>query len=407
MYGELTELNKIGATETFNINNKSGTTEVGLLVKSFGRYSNLNRTNDKYDGNYTIEYIRDGQIIQTKTITQEVIGKDTPKLFIEYQSNGIYNLYFLPLDAFNITGQVNIRITVNMPFSIFKNYNGSIYFYHRPYNFNNPLAEYNTPEANRKYTLKLSFITDKETNTSLIDLRQALDAQDTKSVKKQLKANNLSVNTNMMLGKHPLHYAAFHNDVATTKYLITKGADLYHEDELGKNALAYAIENNSTKTIKLLLDAGMKVDSVDFVYSYLAKEKHNKYKKMAPLVYAVFIGDYNLTKLLLEYNATNRYPKNTSIYTILPGFKGKTIKTTEREAYSYLHDIANSKTMSLLLLDHKVQVISDHGPTKKNMRDLYDKCISSYYNCGAINKSLKWEEMNEYLYYEVLFGKEQ
>ena len=303
-------LNKMGEIEEFefSISGNRGWHYIGISVS------------EKFlltlDGNYTVEYYK-----SNKFLKKEIINKDTVTYYYENKPlmmTGGGHWVTMPLGRIEEDGDYRIVITVHDVEKPLKNYNGKVYFFvNRPSKFLR-IEDTMTKESMAKdkrirlFQKKLYTLIDKnETNKTLIPLRKALDSNNLEKVKKILEAdNNISVNTNMLLGRRVLDYASFQNNEKLVQYLIDKGAEIHHKDELGANALTYAIENNSTKTAKSLIDSGIDVNEVVFVHNYLQNRINGKYYPktmiLSPLAYTSGNALFEMTELLLKGNIIDR-----------------------------------------------------------------------------------------------------
>jgi hypothetical protein len=276
-----------------------------------------------FDGNYTIEYYLNGKHDRTEIINKTSLSElYKNKALYHVSSKWSGGVFFKPVTWSGITlGQVTqagkhkIKITVHKSESQLANIESQLYFFVDVSNekaiqeFGWNTSEYK--ESKRKERLLKNLIDANETNQTLLPLRQALDNNNMTKVKEMIEAdNNITVNTDMVFQRRPLHYASFQNNAEIAQYLMDNGADIHHKDELGKNALAYAIENNATKTAKLLIESGVDVKEVVFVQNYL---QHRIYGKgypqvmvIAPLQYVAGNGLIEMTELLLQHNIENR-----------------------------------------------------------------------------------------------------
>lgn len=311
------ELRKVGDIQEFEFSTKNSKYRIGLSVKN-DKFSEMN-----FDGNYTIEYYVDGKHDRTEIVNKTSLSElYKNKALYHVSSSWSGGVFFKPVTWSSITlGQVTqtgknkIKITVHKPESQLSTIKSQLYFFADASQEKaiQELERYNTPEhkeANRRDKLLKNLIDVNETNQTLVPLRQALDNHDLVKVQEMIEAdNNITVNTDMVFQRRPLHYASFQNNTEIAKYLIDKRADIHHKDELGKNALAYAIENNATKTAKLLLDSGVDVSEVVFVQNYLQHRIYGKYypKTMviAPLQYTAGNALLEMTELLLQNNIEN------------------------------------------------------------------------------------------------------
>jgi len=296
-------LNKVGVTEEFefSISGNRGWHYVGVAVND-SIYFHL-------DGNYTVEYYKDHKFLKKEFITKETITKYYKE---RIYAGGAKNWSQMPFGKLYADGEYKVKVTVNKIEKPLQGYNKKVYFYvDRPvlrmdsYYSQEELDK--KAERYRKEDLLLNLIDANETNEMLIPLRKALDTNNIKIVKEILESdNNISIDTNMIFNRRVLDYASFQNSEKLVQYLIDKGANIHHKDELGLNALAYAIENNATKTAKLLLESGVDVNEVKFVHNYLQHRIKGRYYPrtylFSPLEYVAGNALIKMTELLLKYN---------------------------------------------------------------------------------------------------------
>ncbi|MGE4511712.1 MAG: hypothetical protein AB7D43_11490 [Sulfurimonadaceae bacterium] len=119
------ELYKTGDSQTFHFNSSNVIKELGFNYSS----SDLNGSFGKFDGNFTIEYFHNNSIVETKNVTLESLSQSKYPVYIMHDSGGSGHI---PLDV-NDKEIDQVRITVNKPFSSFKNFNGPLYVYYKDY----------------------------------------------------------------------------------------------------------------------------------------------------------------------------------------------------------------------------------------------------------------------------------
>lgn len=298
-------LSKTGVTEEYEFSVKQKNYVIGLAINektvSWG---------SRIDGNYTIEYYKDGKFLKKELIDKVSISKYYQGLYHISGSSSVSSWKQMTLGKVKDTGHYKISITVNKPEPQLDSYTGKLYFFANKSN-DKLMKEFNsfyTLEKKayyKKMKLLKNLIDANETNSTLIPLRIALNKNEIEVVKSIIESdNNITVNTDMVFGRRALFYAAFNNNVELCKYLIKKGSDIHHKDELEKNALAYAIENNALETVSLLIKSGIKVSEVEFVQNYLQyKIKGKHYPKeiaMSALQYTAGNDLYEMTELLLK-----------------------------------------------------------------------------------------------------------
>jgi hypothetical protein len=299
-------LNKAGITEEFEVSVHKKNYTIGLSVND-----KLLPFSGIMDGNYTVEYYRNGKFEKKEFINQITLTQYHKDLWSISGSSSISAWKQTPLGRLDEPGNYKIKITVIKPEDALVNFKGNLYFFADKPNERELQQIKDTPEEREDWRMRKlleNLIDANETNQTLIPLRKALDSNEIEGVKKILKSdNNITVNTDMIFKRRALHYAAFHNNTALTKYLIAHGADIHHKDELGKNALAYAIENNATKTAKLLIESGVDVNKVVFVQNYL-QYRIEDYKELpiSPLQYAAGNALFEMTELLLQHKIVDK-----------------------------------------------------------------------------------------------------
>ena len=278
------------------------------------------------------------------------------------------------------------------------------------------ISKYVTQEEVDSFSFRYADIhCDKETNSTLVPLRQALMIKDTNKVVNFIKDNNLSVNLKMLDGRTPIMYSSFYNDINTTKELINLGADVHLKDRYKLNALAYAISTNSAKVVKFLLDNGMKMDEIKEIQYYYPQKKF--YRTISQIVidsnyldvkykdyileencdnsgisrsafeimdYLTTFNLYNTARVILEsgYKPYTYRGKGESVIasnSIQDIFTKEDVETGEINPYDYtvyknLEYIPNFEPMLNLLLEHNVS----GQPGKEFLKSEYEKCYNSY-----------------------------
>lgn len=280
------------------------------------------------------------------------------------------------------------------------------------------ISKYVTQEEVDSFSFRYADIhCDKETNSTLVPLRQALMIKDTNKVVNFIKDNNLSVNLKMLDGRTPIMYSSFYNDINTTKELINLGADVHLKDRYKLNALAYAISTNSAQVVKFLLDNGMKMDEIKEIQYYYPQKKFYrtinqividsnyldvKYKDYISeencdnsgisrsafeiMDYLTTFNLYNTARVILEsgYKPYTYRGKGESVIasnSIQDIFTKEDVETGEINPYDYtvyknLEYIPNFEPMLDLLLEHNVS----GQPSKELMKIEYDRCYDFYYD---------------------------
>ena len=297
------------------------------------------------------------------------------------------------------------------------------------------ISKYVTQEEVDSFSFRYSDIhCDKENNSTLIPLRNALENKDTSKVLKFLKDNNLSADIKMLDGRTPIMYSAFYNDINTTKELINLGANIHIKDRYKLNALAYAVSINSADTVKVLLDNNLTIEETPVVQYYYPQRKfyrtidkiiidnddiqikyqdftkeetcQNTSSKSAyeTIEYLVTFNIYDTAKVILEsgykpytYIGYGEIPVyGNYIYDIFPqeniNSKIEYAKNSNKDifnlklfmdefSYDYtlykrIEDYPNHEPMLNLLLDHNVS----GQPSKELLKKEYDRCYKNRVN---------------------------
>ena len=314
------------------------------------------------------------------------------------------------------------------------------------------ISKYVTQEEVDSFSFRYSDIhCDKENNSTLIPLRNALENKDTSKVLKFLKDNNLSADIKMLDGRTPIMYSAFYNDINTTKELINLGANIHIKDRYKLNALAYAVSINSADTVKVLLDNNLTIEETPVVQYYYPQRKfyrtidkiiidnddiqikyqdftkeetcQNTSSKSAyeTMEYLVTFNIYDTAKVILEsgykpytYIGYGEIPVyGNYIYDIFPqeniNSKIEYAKNSNKDifnlklfmdefSYDYtlykrIEDYPNHEPMLDLLLEHNVS----GQPSKEFLKSEYEKCYKDkksdelFYEYYEINKK-KFDE---------------
>ena len=371
--------------------------EIGLYLGT-----DLNVLKHKNDGNYTIEYYNHGKLlrkIEFHRWTDKLI-MSRGSLPIEISNN--HEMIFF--DNINIPKDIKVK---NFIVKIIKHKSFSILNHQKNIDFivkkrsEKFYTNQKTPEELKKlmldiYPKSIEINELYDNNKTKLPLLHALFDKDTEQVRKIIEADN-GIGVETILGgeeeirrsneRTALFYAAYFNDVSTLKYLVSKGANIRHKDICRKYPIAYAIENNSIDTTKLLLDLGMKTSEVNYVYD------KNKLIAYAPLSFAFSIGSYELAKLLLEHNATNRYPNIKN-----PSYRAS-------DTYGFISNFDNYQKMLDLLLTYKIE--GADKPSEEKLKKFYNSRVKGSLDNAPINRSLSLKDMNIKIYYNQLFFEKQ
>ncbi|QKF71372.1 ankyrin repeat domain-containing protein [Campylobacter geochelonis] len=282
------------------------------------------------------------------------------------------------------------------------------------------LSKYVTQEEVDEFGFSYSDIhCDKETNSTLIPLRNALQEKDTYKVINFLKEHNLSADIKMVDGKTPIMYSSFYNDLNTTMELYKIGANLHIKDRYKLNALAYAISINSANTVKFLLDNNVTMQETPVVQMYgagvasfyrqidkiiinnydmqigyetgitLFKCGEGRYGDgLNPFLYIVYSNLYDTAKVVLEsgYKPTE-CSWGSNKYAV--------------DCYKKITEYDNYEPMLELMLKYNVP----GQPTKEQLKEAYDECYEDrawflngdyddyIYNATRLNKIMEKEGM--------------
>lgn len=255
------------------------------------------------------------------------------------------------------------------------------------------LSKYVTQEEVNSFAFRYSDIhCDKESNSTLIPLRIALQNKDTAKVMAFLKEHNLSVDVKMVDKKTPLMYSAFYDDTNTTNELIKLGANVHKKDRYKLNALAYAISIGSANSVKLLLEKNLTMQETPVVQMYGAG-KANFYEHIGNIV-------INKDDMQIYYDKTltlfkcgeGRYGDGlepflyivrSNLYDTAKVILESGYKPTEcdfasnkysADCYKNIAEYDNYKPMLELLLKYDVK----GQPTKEQLKEGYERCFRLY-----------------------------
>ncbi len=259
-----------------------------------------NKLNYPLNGEYKLSYYSGDKLIHSKNITKDNLttismngsSRSSKICFdrIKAPLKGKYNKLKVKLEIKNLQGKFRTT-SQNTYFFIEKVKCPSSFWMHKA-------------ELRKKKSL---FIDNKETNTTLIPLYNALKDKNTAKVQ-ELINNGISPQAKMLGDRKPIHYATFFNDENTLKYLISKRVDLNEKDTFRKTPLHYGIENNATKTVKLLLENGADLGLVVRVDDYLKIVDWNKQIAVITYVSASYLLE--MTEILLKHKLNPNYTYN-------------------------------------------------------------------------------------------------
>ena len=123
-----------------------------------------------------------------------------------------------------------------------------------------------------------------------------LEKRDFNNIKKLLETK-FDINVIMLGNRTPIHYASYHNDIKTLKYLINKGVDIYQKDILGYTPAQYAIGNSSVEALKLLVANGIDIREIYYIPSFGHLGQGQKRYLFDDITYHC---NYELAKVIVE-----------------------------------------------------------------------------------------------------------
>jgi len=392
-------LSKVGSIQTFHFDFSFlsvGEHEIGIATRDGILMEDI-----KDRGEYIFEYYVDGELLEKKRVNSNTIK--SKNFFKMYSSQSNYSR--LPLDVIQLPfkgryREFDLKITVLKPESTLLFYKKMVYLYCGKQDkfISKVMKEEN--EYNTRTKLIRTPIDANQSNIIFQPLHNALRAKDFMEVKRIIELdNNITANTEMLIGRTPVHYAAFYNDIKTLQYLIKNNADLCKEDFRKETPLSYAISHLSVDTTKLLLDSGITNDKVENISRYFEFRNYpfdiedNETFKLKiinessrlypPLYYAVATGSYEMVQLLLKYNFTNTRPKYNHYGSI----------------YDRVGYIPNYEEMLSILLKHNIQGKEEKT---KNLTQFYNQCCDEEQKKWCESLSQRWDtnDLNLSFYYE-------
>jgi hypothetical protein len=235
---------EIGASRTLSVRlRKDGCYEVGL-----SSYENI-FIDYKIDGKYKLEYFFDGELFEEKVIEKN--------LFFGYYNRTEYTNTVLDVIEVPLKGhqKLDVKLTVLKPETMFLKEHDTVYMY-----INKSMATCGKEreEMLEKKHIENLTITTPEINETLKPLADALWDRALPKVQ-ALIPSQFDVNARMVGERTPLHIAAYFDDIATIKYLVSQGAELDAWDVQKNTPLCLAIENNATKTVEYLLNQDINI----------------------------------------------------------------------------------------------------------------------------------------------------
>jgi ankyrin repeat protein len=276
---------KAGSSAEVKINlNSSGCYEVGL-----GSYDcKLGGDAFKEDGEYKIEYFdSEGNLIEEKTVFKTIA---TSLYTRTTYTNAVLDVVKIPLQGKH--RDIKIKLTIIKPNSSFDPDKHRLYLYVDKTEFlscGKARDEELKKAALDKYLKNIKIDAPPEDET-LKPLFEALWNKDLKTIQK-LIPNEFGVDTEIIAGRAPLHYAAYLDDLKTAKYLLSLGADIDKRDFKeafddehwsrrlskpyyalgfhpgngdGRTPIFYATDNNATNVVKLLMESDANVSLSDY-----------------------------------------------------------------------------------------------------------------------------------------------
>ena len=110
------------------------------------------------------------------------------------------------------------------------------------------------------------------------------------------KVNELNVNDFNTYGRSLLYYAILSESLQVVEFLVNKGANIHVVDEYKHSALLIAMYTENEKIIEFILKNGANVNEIFYNRSFLYR--------------SVIRDNYEITKLLIDYNADLTYIDN-------------------------------------------------------------------------------------------------
>ncbi|MDR2905905.1 MAG: ankyrin repeat domain-containing protein [Helicobacteraceae bacterium] len=270
---------KAGSSAEVKINlSSSGCYEVGL-----GSYDyELRGDAFKKDGEYKIEYFdAEGNLIEEKTTSKRIAAS--------FYNRTTYTSAVLDVVRIPLQGKhrnIKIKLSIAKPDSSFDSDKRRLYLYVDKSMFVCGKArEKQLKQAALDEYLENINIDAPPEDERLKPLFDALWNKDSNTIQK-LIPNEFGVDTEIIAGRAPLHYAAYLGDLKTAQYLLSLGADIDKRDlfllkaigrvkfydyspfndsksnkadAVAKTPLFYAVDNNATNVVKLLIESDANV----------------------------------------------------------------------------------------------------------------------------------------------------
>lgn len=379
---------KDGSKQIFHFN--MSLLSVGIHEIGIATHDGILSGGDKKErGEYLFEYYVDGKLLEKKKIDIDTLdGKGFFKL---YSTQSKYSR--LPLDAIKLPlkgkyREFDLKITILKAEPRLKSYKESIYLYcGKQDKFVKKIMT--KIEMKDKYLNLLSSPIDANQSDILLQpLHNALKDKDFIKIKKIIEEDyNSNVNIEMFLGRTPVHYASFYNDVKTLNYLIDRGGDIQKKDKREETPLSYAISHLAVDTTKILLDTGIskyKIGKVSEYYkcrdypfdtdenkTFIFKIKNGWGRLYTPLYYAICTGSYDMSALMIKYNIDDSEGKNL--------------------LYIALEYIPNYKELLPLLLKYEIRPDRVEKITKKELLEIYNQCEWNKEKNWCYSLTKKWK----------------
>lgn len=420
------------SSSIYELNNVNLSKGKYLLGFYFGRTSYVKEKSDKgegvlKDGVYFVEFYEEGKLKLKENLSKWSNNNLNEVFFFNRTNNYHHHADFVYVNVpEQLKGKnITVKLITVKPFSFFeesKKRGDEIWFYIRQRvgfekKMFDPKKEKKWVEykkRNHRYTYEPFERCDVDEDR--MNLLNALFDKNSKKVISLIeKNNNLNINTIMgNLSKHcktvksvqdegyevdkildinqldrvynrtPLIYASYFNDIETVKYLISKKANLFHKDRANKNALAYAMEENNLEIVKILVNAGLGIDSVEYLHAIDGDIVN-------PLVASISRDYVEMSKIILESGSYKDYPSEEINY------------TRKIDPYFHLKRIKNYRELLELLIKYDIESFGNFKPTEKRIHDLFNECKKksiAKIECISIPHDLKEEDMNIFIYYD-------
>jgi len=280
-------------------------------------------------GKYSLKYYNEKKLLKEYNATITLGGAAYSRSDF---TETVIDRIKIPLKGYH---KLHIELTPIKSDTIFTNSENKIYFFIRRAVLKCKKIDFE--KIRKEKLIEQNPIDTPEKNITLVPLYNALKEKNIVKISSEIK--KVGVNVRMLNNRVPLHYAAFFNDAATIKYLITHEGNIHAKDIEGKEPVQYAIENNAIIITKIFLDNGINVNKIGDVDPYLKRSKRMAFEKLPPLFYATSNGLYEMTKLLLEHGVDTKkvlYGRNVYAYAKYSIDEKKVSKEVQRKILELL-----------------------------------------------------------------------